>query len=142
VSSQTVLMSSQQQIWTSSVGSVERRNYNNNEIMSGIIAPTTAGSVTLRFTFFDTEVGYDFVTIKSCTAIDCQQSTELGKYSGSTIPGPLTSNTGILLIEWKSDVIVTASGWSASWMSSTVAGMVFEKVELSRQPVLEVIGLP
>ncbi len=110
-------MTSQRQTWTSSTGTVERRNYNNNEVMSGIIAPTGAGAVTLRFTVFNTESGFDFVTVKSCTATNCLQSgvTELGRYSGSTIPGPVTSNTGIMLIEWTSDSIVFTSGWSADW---------------------------
>jgi hypothetical protein len=121
-------MSSQQQIWTSSLGSVERRSYEVLEDMSGIIAPRGATSITLQFDYFDTEESYDFVIIKSCTTINCSNTTELGKYSGSTIPGPVTSNTGFLLIKWNSDEIETFSGWSAHWISSVITGM---KIDLS-----------
>ncbi len=119
MSVQTVYMLSEPQIWTSAAGSVKRINYDVDEVMSGIIAPDGAGSVTLIFDSFDTEEEYDFVTIKSCTAIDCSETSVLGEYSGSTIPGPLTSNSGIMLIEWESDESVTFSGWSAHWSSGS-----------------------
>jgi hypothetical protein len=109
-------MTSQRQTWTSSAGSVERKNYNNNEAMSGIVAPTGASVVILTFSTFFTESGYDFVTVKSCATISCLSGvTELGKFSGSTIPGPVASNTGIMLIEWTSDISGAFSGWSAVW---------------------------
>ncbi len=115
-------MSSQQQIWTSSPGRVERKQYELNEDMSGIIAPKGATSIRLQFDSFDTEEDYDFVTIKSCTTINCSNTTVLGSFSGSTIPSPVTSKTGIMLIHWTSDNSVTFSGWSARWNSSVVTG--------------------
>jgi hypothetical protein len=117
-------LSSQQQVWTQSLGGVYRTNYANAEVMSGIIAPTGAMSITLQFTAFATEQGYDFVTLKSCTAIDCLQSSELGRFSGSTIPSPVTSNTGFMMIQWSSDYSVIASGWSAIW-NSEIGGTTF-----------------
>ena len=114
----TVYMSSDWKTWTSTAGTVERNNYQNSEAMSGIIAPTGADSVTLVFSSFNTEEGYDFVTVKSCTTIYCSETSLLGEFSGSTIPGRLTSNTGIMLIEWSSDYIyANYPGWSASWTS-------------------------
>jgi hypothetical protein len=112
-------MSSQRQTWTNAAGSVQRMPYSNNEAMSGIIAPTGATSITLQFTLFVTEAGYDFVVLSSCTAIDCSQKSEIGKFSGNTIPSPVTSNTGVMLIEWTSDFsnVVYTSGWSATWTS-------------------------
>jgi hypothetical protein len=115
-------MSSQQQTWTSLAAAVKRTSYENLEIMSAVIAPTGATSVTLQFTSFDTEKDYDFVTIKSCAAVNCSQSSELGKYSGSTIPSPVTSDTGIMLIQWKSDISIILSGWSANWSSLAPGG--------------------
>ena len=115
-------MSSEQQTWTSLAGAVQRNDYDNSEIMSAIIAPPGATSITLQFMSFETEEECDFVTISSCTAADnCSQSSELGKYSGSTIPGPVTSETGIMLIQWETDFSVVYSGWSADW-SSIIAG--------------------
>jgi cubilin len=118
-------MSSEPQTWTSSSGSVERMNYEVNEDMTGIIAPTGASFITLRFTYFDAELGYDFVTVKSCTAIDCAETSVLGEFTGSTIPGPLTSNTGILLIAWWSDEIITRTGWAANWSSGMPVGLAW-----------------
>jgi hypothetical protein len=114
-------LSSQQQVWTQSLGGVYRTNYANSEAMSGIIAPTGALSITLQFTDFLTESNYDFVILKSCTAIDCVQSSELGRFSGSTIPSQVTSNTGFMMVQWISDFSVTASGWSAIWNSVIAA---------------------
>jgi hypothetical protein len=115
-------MSDQQQIWTRPAGSVERQSYDINENISVVIAPARASSITLEFTSFDTEEDYDFVTIKSCTAVDCLHSTQLGRYSGSMIPDPVTSDTGIMLIEWLSDETETAPGWSANWSSVDLGG--------------------
>jgi hypothetical protein len=126
-SSQTVDLSSDKQAWNSSAssGSVNRINYNVNEDISGIIAPEGAGLITLMFDSFDTEEEYDFVTVKSCTSIDCSETMVLGEYSGSTIPSPVTSYTGIMLIGWSSDDSVTFSGWSAHW-SSGIQVLVFK----------------
>ena len=119
----TVFMDIKQETWTSPAGSVERRDYLDNEDMAGIIAPTGASSITLTFTFFSTEAQYDTVTILSCIAIDCLEGSELGPYSGwSTMPSPVTSNTGIMKIQWRSDRSMHYSGWSATW-SSTLRGM-------------------
>ncbi len=109
----------ERQFWDSSAGFIARLGYDTNEIMSGIIAPGPpgVGFITLRFDNFDTEEGYDFVTIKSCRTIECneEETIELGSFSGSDIPSPVTSNTGFMLIEWISDDEVTRTGWSAHW---------------------------
>jgi hypothetical protein len=128
-------MSSEQQNWTSRAGAVQRDAYDNSEIMSAVIAPPGASSVTLQFMSFETEEECDFVTISSCTAADCSQSSELGKYSGSTIPDPLTSDTGIMLIQWETDGSVVYSGWSANWSSIFVEGMTLYFSEF-REPNL------
>jgi hypothetical protein len=112
-------MSSVQQVATSSVGIVQRINYDNSEAMSAIIAPTGAVSVVLQFVTFNTELNYDKVTVKRCTAIGCSQTSDLGSYSGTTIPSPVTSNTGIMLIQWTSDVSGKSPGWSARWIGIT-----------------------
>ncbi len=110
-------ISSQRQTWTIAAGSVYRMPYSNSETMSGIIAPTGATSITLQFFAFETESGYDFVVLSRCTAIDCSQKVQIGRFSGATIPSPVISNTGIMLIEWTSDNLVSFSGWFATWSS-------------------------
>lgn len=103
------------------MGSIQRMSYGSNERMSSIIAPTGAISITLQFTSFSTELDYDIVVLSNCTAIDCLQRSELGRFSGPTIPTSRTSNTGIMLIEWTSDGSVVSSGWSATWTSQSNA---------------------
>ncbi len=125
IPSQIFYMNYQEQIWTDPAGVVERRNYGNGESMSGIIAPTGAFSIRLQFTFFNTELGYDFVTIKSCTAIDCFQNSLLSSNSGSTVPAPVTSDTGVMMIQWRSDASVTYSGWAATWSSVLIGIFVY-----------------
>ena len=66
--------------------------------MAGIIAPTGASSITLTFTAFDTELNYDKLTVLGCVTYDCSQTAILlDAYSGSVIPSPVTSSTGIML---------------------------------------------
>jgi hypothetical protein len=127
-------MSSEQQNWTSLAGAVQRDAYDNSEVMSAVIAPPGATSVTVQFMSFETEEECDFVTISSCTAADCLQRSQLGKYSGSTIPDPLTSDTGIMLIQWETDGSVVYSGWSAHWSSIIAGGYFFNLSPNPSQP--------
>ena len=104
-------------VWTCQFGLVSRLNYGNYESMSGIIS--ASAPVTLTFTAFDTEQGYDEVTVSSCPTTACSTTVLLlDHYSGSTIPSPLSSSTGIMLIQWQSDLSVTSTGWSATWAGS------------------------
>jgi hypothetical protein len=114
---QMVLINLQQLTWTCPAGSVSRLNYNIDESMSAIIAPPGAASIALSFTAFATEYGYDYLTVLSCTTINCSAgSTSTLLYrSGSNIPGPITSTTGIMKLIWRSDEIITSAGWAATW---------------------------
>jgi hypothetical protein len=116
------LVHGQQQLWTRPAGAVRKVDYGNSENMSAVIAPAGAASVTLQFTAFRTEQNYDFLNVWSCTTVKCAQTSLLGRFSGSTIPGPLTSGTGVMLIQWTSDEGTTESGWAASWSSVVVGG--------------------
>ena len=117
-------LNDKQQLWTRPAGFVRRLDYGNSENMSAVIAPAGASSVTLQFTAFRTELSYDFLSVWSCAVVDCAQTSLLGRYSGPTIPGPLTSSTGAMLIQWTSDPLTTESGWSASWSSVIVGGLL------------------
>jgi hypothetical protein len=102
-------------VWNCTAGFIERLNYENNELMRAIIAPMGASNVTLALSRFETEEDYDFFTVSSCSTIECGDATELLRLSGRSIPDPVTSSTGILLIEWGSDSSVTYPGWRAAW---------------------------
>jgi hypothetical protein len=97
-------------------GTIGRLNYGNSESLSVIVSYPAA--ITFAFIDFDTEAGFDKITLSSCTSISCSSKTVLlNGHSGSTIPSPVTSTTGIMLIEWQSDGSVTRSGWYAFWAS-------------------------
>jgi hypothetical protein len=105
-------MQTTQPIRSCSSGTVGRLNYQDYEDLSVIISSSAA--ITLTFNVFDTEEDYDKITVSSCTTTLCSEvNVLLDGYSGSTIPGPVTSTTGIMLIVWKSDEIYTFSGWDA-----------------------------
>jgi hypothetical protein len=90
--------------------------YGNSESMSAIISYPAA--ITLTFYVFHTEAGADKLTLSSCPDISCSTKTVLlDGYSGSIMPSPVTSSTGVMLIEWKSDETATTLGWAATWNS-------------------------
>jgi len=91
-------------------------DYINNADCKWLIQPTGATSITLSFSNFRTEAGYDFVNVYdgSTTA-----APRIGQFSGNTTPAPLTSSGGTLLVEFVSDQSQVFDGWSASYTSST-----------------------
>jgi PKD repeat protein len=88
--------------------------YQNYETFVETFYPSTPGSMT-RFTFtsFDTELGYDTLTIYN--GIN-SSAPVIGKYHGSASPGTVTASnaSGALTFRFYSDAYVTASGWSAA----------------------------
>lgn len=93
-------------------------NYSNQERAGWQIAPTNAQSVTLTFTAFDTEAGYDYLYIYDGADANGQF---LGRFDGNAIPGPFTAQSGTFFLEFRSDCATTRPGWSANWTCSTVA---------------------
>jgi Zn-dependent metalloprotease/subtilisin-like proprotein convertase family protein len=71
------------------------------------IQPASGQPATLHFDAFNTESGYDFVTIKDAN------SQVLSNTSGSVAPPDATST--LLAVKFSSDGSVVASGWSAQW---------------------------
>ena len=82
-------------------------NYPDNFNRTYCIIPSSGQPATLHFTAFNTESGYDFVTIKDANGV------ELSRTSGQTAPADATST--ILSIKFTSDSSVTAPGWRATW---------------------------
>ena len=71
------------------------------------IQPASGQPATLHFDAFNTESGYDFVTIKDAN------SQVLSNTSGPVAPPDATST--LLAVKFSSDGSVTATGWSATW---------------------------
>lgn len=91
------------------------RDYNANENYTYTIAPTGSSGVTLNFTSFTTEANYDSLWIYNGTST---ASPLLGKYTGTTGPGTVSSTGGAITIRVKSDGATQAAGWRAIWNCS------------------------
>ena len=72
--------------------------------------------VSLQFTFFDTEGGYDYVYVYECDSPSCDTKIELVKLDGAGDTGmTYTSSTGYMMVELTSDDGVEQGGFEASW---------------------------
>jgi Zn-dependent metalloprotease len=87
-------------------------NYANFANCSWVIQPVGADYVTLQFTAFDTEAGYDSVMV-----YDGPDNTYplLMTWWGNTLPSLITSTSGALYVEFISDNTITAGGWQATF---------------------------
>ena len=74
-----------------------------------LIRPSNGGTVTLNFDSFNTESGYDFVTVYDGTNAN---ATQLGRFSGTSRPSAVTSTGNALFVRFTSDGSVNAAGWS------------------------------
>ena len=86
-------------------------NYGNNELTTVTIFPENTGDlVTFTFVSFETESGWDLFTVYNGPDVN---STEIGSFSGSTIPDPITSShpTGALTFVFDSDGSVNDAGY-------------------------------
>ena len=88
--------------------------YANNELSTYTFCPSVPGQViTLTFTSFQTEAGFDFLTVFNGPTTG---SPVLGgPFSGAVAPGTFVSTHpgGCLTIRWTSDFSVLGNGWSA-----------------------------
>ena len=93
-------------------------DYHDNSACLWQIIPAGASAVTLYFTEFETEAGFDLLKI-----YDLQSQQVLAQYSGSYSPGvpdPVTSPSGKMFLAFFSNYSVTAPGWKAYYESNLV----------------------
>jgi hypothetical protein len=95
----------------------ELNAYANDERKVWVFEPSGVNTITLNFTTFDIENNWDFLFIYDGNSID---SPLLGKYTGTTSPGSITSSGGALTIEFRSDCASTNAGWSATYTSDVI----------------------
>ena len=93
-------------------------DYQSNMACEKLIQPSGGGTITLTFTSFATESGYDFVRVYGGTTTSAPL---LGTFSGSSLPPVLTSSAGSTLIRFTTDGSVVAAGWSATYTTGTAA---------------------
>jgi len=87
-------------------------NHYNKEAYNFTISPSNSNAVSLTFSSFDLEVGYDSLWIYDGNSTS---SPLIGGYSGTVGPGTVTSTGNALTVQFYSDVATINSGWEAVW---------------------------
>ncbi|MFY8000438.1 MAG: CUB domain-containing protein [Candidatus Kapaibacteriota bacterium] len=106
---------------TSASGSFSDRTistseYDNNLDCRWIIQPSAgASSITISFSSFMTELGFDAVSIYSGTSIS---GAPLYNFSGSTVPRTVTINASAVLVRFFTDGSAAGAGWTLNYTSS------------------------
>jgi len=98
---------------TVSDGSGAKKYINGSECY-WLIEPAEAGELTLTFTSFDLEYGYDRLKI-----YDPLQNPPflLADLTGRDIPAPVTSPSGAMLLHFSTDDNINANGWEAEYQT-------------------------
>ena len=94
-------------------------NYLNSQNVTHTICGTAGSCVSVNFSAFDLESGWDFLTIYDGPTT---ASPVIGTYTGTISPGTITSTTGCLTFQFTSDASVTRTGWAASISCSPCGG--------------------
>lgn len=90
-------------------------NYTDDERLLWLISPQDAQTISINFTAFSIESGYDNLFIYDGATIDAPL---IGTYTGTTSPGNVTSTGGALLLEFRSDCGTVGSGWTAFYSAT------------------------
>lgn len=91
-------------------------NYGDDERELFLIDPPGATSITLTVNAFDLELDWDYMYVYDGNSLS---SPLIGTYTGTTIPGTITSTGGEMLIQFRSDCSTVDAGWNISWNSSS-----------------------
>lgn len=99
-------------------------NYGNNEEIVKTFYPTSGSSLTLTFTEFGTEQGYDFMYIYNGPSTSSPLFANGNNLSGNIVPGPFTSTdpSGAITVKFVSDPAENGTGWKAGF-SCAVLGV-------------------
>lgn len=94
-----------------------------NEDWVFTIAPPSASDVSINFTSFDLENGYDSLYIYDGNSI---AAPLLGSYTGTTSPGLVTSSGSTLTLHFISDPFTNNAGFSSTWNCNLVSTAIDE----------------
>jgi hypothetical protein len=93
-------------------------NYGDDERKFYLFTKAGATNISLSFTSFNLESGYDKLFIYNGGSIN---SPLVAQYSGTVNPAPITSVNDSVLVEFRSDCATTKPGWVANYiMNGTV----------------------
>ncbi|HXC05180.1 MAG TPA: N-acetylmuramoyl-L-alanine amidase, partial [Bacteroidia bacterium] len=87
-------------------------NYTALERSVWTISPVAAATVTLNFSSFNLTNKYDYLFLYDGNSINAPL---IGKYTGTTSPGTITSSGGSITAEFRSSCTGTSPGWAATW---------------------------
>lgn len=97
--------------------------YGDNEDLVKTFYPTPGSSMTMTFTTFDLEQGYDFMYVYNGSSTASPLFANGNNLSGSTVPGPFTSTdpSGAITVRFVSDGGVTGNGWKVNFSCGVLA---------------------
>lgn len=89
-------------------------NYQDNNSVTTTISPPGATSITINFSSFSYESGYDYLFIYDGPNTN---SPLIGQYDGNALPngGSITSSGGSITIRQESDIYLNESGFALTW---------------------------
>lgn len=90
-------------------------DYGDDEREFYLINPAGAATITLAINSFDLETNWDYMYIYDGNSTT---SPLIGTYTGTTIPGTISSTGGEMLIQFRSDCSTVNPGWNISWTST------------------------
>lgn len=90
-------------------------NYPDNKVCGVLIQAAPGHLINLTFLAFNTEDGYDIVTVYDNDSED--DTRKIGDYSGKKVPDTITSTSNNLYIKFSSDLVKNFSGFSALYTS-------------------------
>jgi len=93
--------------------------YPENQNKETRLEVATGSVIVLKFTHFSLEdegCKYDWVQV-----VDGDGSVLMDKKCGSTVPGPVTSKTHVMIVKFVSDGSVNKPGFRAEWTKSTAS---------------------
>ncbi len=103
-------------IFTDSTGTIDDgsgdKNYVNNADCYWLIKPENAQHITLTFTSFDLEYGFDQVKIYDASEYP---PVLIETFWGHEIPPPVSIESGQMLVRFTSDYAVVFDGWEAEY---------------------------
>lgn len=92
------------------------REYGDNLYCQWLIQPPGAEALRISFLDFQTEGGYDIVSVYDGPT---QSDRLLGQFSGLNLPSELTTSQGQALVIFSTDASVTYPGWSLQYETTT-----------------------
>ncbi len=92
----------------------ENAEHGNNEYYIFTISPLGASKISITFSEFELESGFDSLWVYDGSSTS---AAKIGAYSGTTGPGTVVSGSGSLTFEFYSDNATTSPGWLAHWTS-------------------------